>query len=125
MRHSVKQYASALVAAVKGKSDSEQREAIRRFITLLRKRGLWSRRMLMLKEAERQYLKEAGAVKVSLASAAPLAPETRREIERVLGKNILWQERTDPGILAGIKILVNEELLIDATAKRQIERMFN
>lgn len=125
MPYSSRQYASALVAALKGKSDSEQKEAIRRFIALLRKRGLWSRRMLMLKETERQYLKEAGAAKVSLASAAPLAPETRRGIERVLGKNILWQERIDPGLLAGIKILVNEELLIDATAKRQIERMFN
>lgn len=124
MRYSVKQCAAALVAALRQKPDSEQKKTVRRFLFLLRKHGLWQRRMFILKEAERQYLRERNASKVVIASAAPVAPKTRQEIKRIVGRNAFWQETIEPGLLAGLKILINDEMLIDATGKRQVERMF-
>lgn len=124
MKYSVKQYAAALVAALREKSDSEQRETARRFFVLLHRHGLWSRRLLILKEVERQFLKEHDARKVAVAAALPLSSKTRREIERTVGKNIFWQETVEPELLAGIKILVDDEILIDASAKRYVKRLF-
>lgn len=124
MRYSVKQYAAAFTSALGGKSVSEQKELSRRFLLVLQRHGLWSRRMPIIKEVERQYFKERGTRKVAVAAAAPLTAETRQEIERIIGKNIFWQETVEPELLAGMKILIDEEVLIDATGKTRLEKLF-
>jgi F0F1-type ATP synthase delta subunit len=124
MKYSAKQYAAALVAAVRGKSSSEQKEVMRRFFLLILRHGLWSRRALIIKEVKRQYLKELGMREVLVSAPEPLNSGTRKEIKRVIGKNIFWQEAVEPELLAGLKILIDEEVLIDASGKTQLDKLF-
>mgnify|MGYP003394656396 FL=1 len=63
--------------------------------------------------------------KVRIESAAPVSAQLKKEISEILGKKIVLEEKTRPDLLAGIKILVDDELLIDATGKRQLERIFH
>ncbi len=124
MRYTVQQYASALYQAVRGKSKEEEKETIRRFMEILQRCRETPKLARILRSIEEIYLREHGLKKVAVESASPLSEEVRVEIERILGKEISLHETVSPTLGAGVKILVNDELLIDASAKRQIERLF-
>lgn len=124
MRYTTKHYAAALLAALKGKPPAKKKEVIRRFLFLLRKRGVWPRRQAILRAVERRRLSEVGLQKVSVEAPAAISPALRREIGKRVGGKVLWEESVRPELLAGVKILVNEELLVDASAKSRLERMF-
>ncbi len=117
------QYAKALLAALGDKSHSEQREAIKRFLILLRKNRDMPRLALILKETDRQELHERGMRRVQIESAAKLSGELKREIEKILGKNILLEEKVKSELLAGMTLLVNDETLIDASGRRQLGKL--
>ena len=69
---------------------------------------------------ERRWLKIHNRRKVAVEAAAPLSRDTQREILRLTGKQVLLEETANAGLLAGIRIIVDEELLIDASARRRI-----
>ena len=124
MRYSIPQYAEALVEALEDKSGRERSEATRRFLFILRKNKDWAKLGRIVKEAEKQSLRKQGIKKVEVESAVPLSPTVKKEIEKILGKKIVLEEKVRPEVLAGIKILVDGEILIDASAERQLQRMF-
>lgn len=123
MKFSTQQYATALYGALAEKSEPERKAVFRNFLSILQKNRDWSRLGLILKEVERLYLKEAGLKKVEVETASS-SKTMQRELKEILGKNILIKERVNPEILAGLKILINDEILVDASAKAQINRMF-
>lgn len=124
MKYSNSQYAQALWEGLKGKSASERREVLKNFLVVLRKNRDGARLNRILEEVERASLKNAGMKKVEVESAAELSRGTKREIEAILGKKIVLSGKINPAILAGMKIMVDDELLIDATASRQLSQMF-
>lgn len=125
MRHSPKQHASALLLAMADKSPEERKKILRQFLSLLSRRGDSPRLGLILREVERQYLREAGLKKVVLEAPNAVPAKVKKEVEGILGKNLLIQEKINPRILAGIKVLVNDELLIDASAETQLRKLFS
>lgn len=124
MKLSTKQYASALHRAISGKSEIERKHIIRNFLFILQKNRDWQRLGLILKEVERLYLRESGLRKVEVETASPVK-NLRNELEMILGKNIFMKEKINPEILAGIKILIDDEFLIDASAKGRVDKMFS
>lgn len=68
--------------------------------------------------------RQEGITEADIASAAPLSAERRRAIGRSLGKKAVVSETVDPRLLGGIRILIDDELLIDATASRRLADMF-
>lgn len=124
IRHTPRQYAAAFVAALKGKKRDEQREMIRRLLSLVSKRGDSPRLGLILNEIEKKYFKDAGVKKVDVESASPLSAAVKKEIEAALGGDIFLREKITPGLLAGMKLLVDDETLIDASAEAQLKKLF-
>lgn len=124
MRYSPKQYASALLFALEKKSAVERKKIFQQFLSLVNKKGDSSRLGLIVRETERQYLKNEGLKKVTLESADPVSAKVRKEVEEILGRDIILEEKINPELIAGIKILVNDELLIDASAENQLRRLF-
>lgn len=124
MKYSNSQYARAVRESLKGKSVSERREILKNFLAVLRKNRDAGRLNRILKEIERESLKAAGMRKVAVESAAELSRNTRKEIEEIFGRKIVMREKINPAILAGVKITVDDELLIDASASRQLSQMF-
>ncbi len=90
---------------------------------LLRKNRDLARLERILKEFEKQWLRESGLRKVEIESAAPASGKLKEEIKKILGEKILFSEKVNAGILAGVKILVDGELMIDASAKRQLDQI--
>ena len=124
MRYTTKQYALALLAALKNKSATDRKEIIKRFLIILRKNRDGARLKLILQETERQHLKDMGLKKVEVVSAGGLSSKVKKEMGEILGGKILWQESVEFKLLAGLRILIDEENLIDASASRFLNKIF-
>lgn len=125
MKHSPKQYAAALLSALDKKSVAEKKKTLYQFLSLISRRGDSARLGMVMREIEKQYLKGRDLKKVVLESADFVPVKIKKEVEEILGKSIILEEKINPDLLAGIRILVDEELLIDASAEIQIRRLFS
>ncbi|OGZ33916.1 MAG: hypothetical protein A2174_03470 [Candidatus Portnoybacteria bacterium RBG_13_41_18] len=124
MKYSPKQYTSALLESLKDKTEIRQKEIINNFFKTLSKNNDWSRLGSILKAVEKKYLEDTGLKKVYVETASPISSNLEKEIEKILGNKVYFLTKTNPMLLAGIKILVDDELLIDASARTKIEKMF-
>jgi len=125
MKYSNKQYAQALQGALTGKDEKKQKAVLKRFVQKLhQQRGIY-RLNLILKEYEKKYLQEKGFIKVQLEYPEQLPAGIKKEVEKELKHKIYFLEKTNPKLLGGIKILINDEILVDATAKRQLDKIFS
>jgi F0F1-type ATP synthase delta subunit len=125
IRYTTGQYAQALLGAVEGKSAVLRNRVFRNFFILLRKNRDTARLSAILREAERSALSKMGIKKVEVESAAGLGAFLKREISRLAGGKIYFKESVKPELLGGLAILIDEEILIDASVKRRLEVMFS
>lgn len=124
MKYSVKQYASALLAALQGKTGQERGRVIANFFKILQKNADFGKRKSVVQEMRREYFRQNGiaTAKVETADGAP--EHIKKELETALGREVVLEERIDPGILGGIKILIDDETLMDASLKTMIDKAF-
>jgi len=122
MKYTIRQYAAAFFAAYQDKAEPEQKEVVRNFLSILRKNKDWVKLGQILHEVEKLYYRKTGLKKVEIETAS-FMETLRQDIENILGKNIFIKEKVNPEVLAGVKILINDEILIDATAQSQLRRM--
>lgn len=125
MKFTPKQYARAIFEALKGKSPESQKELMTRFLKLLRKNGDWAKNAAILSALEKLILKEKGLKKVYVEAPQEIKGMLKYEVENIFGRKVYFSQKTNSSLLGGIKILIDDEILIDASAKRQIERMFH
>lgn len=120
MNYTPIQYAAALMGALKGKTAAQQKDIAARLVRHLSRARAQKRLGDIVRQAERMEREKEGAVAADVQSASPLRAGVRQSIERVLGKKAVMTESVDPRLLAGLRILIDEETLIDATARRRL-----
>ena len=125
MKHTSGQYAAALSAALAPAPVAERPAMIRRFLVLLRKNRDTRRLGAIMRKAEKQSLADQGLHKVAVASAEPISAEIKKDIAACMEGRPLWEETIDPTLLGGICILIDDEIMIDASARRRLGRMFS
>lgn len=123
MRYTDAQYAAALVGALEQKPEKKRAEIIGGFLRLLARNKDTRRLGLILGAAERIRLKKQGLSRVSVTSASPLAKKARDSITGLAGRKAVIEESADPGLLAGIRITIDDEVLIDASGRRRLAEM--
>lgn len=124
MKYTTKQYASSLLAALDKKSPKEEKEVVRRFLGALQRNGDYAHRAKILEVAERLYFKKNGISKVEVELASDTPANLHKEIESALGRKVVFSDRKNANILGGIKILIDDETLIDASARTQVAKLF-
>ncbi len=124
MRYTPRQYAKALHAALIKKTPDERKQILQGFVNSLLKRKSQSRLGLIVKAYEKEYLTFSGMRKVEVESVSGLSKSIRQEIEAILGKKTFFIDKTTPALLAGIRLLVDNELLVDASAKSALDKLF-
>ena len=124
MKYTNKQYASSLISAIADKSGEEKKQALVNFINILKKNGDISKRSQILEEVRREYFKQNGLYKVDVETVSTPPENLAQQIEEKLGGKIAISNKENPDILGGIKILIDDETLIDASVKTQISRVF-
>lgn len=125
MRYSPRQYAAALLKVLNERKILDKKEVVRGLLSTIVKRGDQKFLGLVLREVEKQYLRNKKIKKIELESASAVSRGVKKDIRDALGGEILFQEKINPRILAGVRIIVDGELLIDASAKTQLDKIFN
>ena len=117
-------YREAYLKAIDNKSPAVERRITARFLSrLVRDRAL-SKIGQIEKGIRRAHMKNSGRSEITVESAAKLDPKYRRELARIFGEHALIRETVSPDLLAGARILVDDELLIDATGRKVLRDMF-
>lgn len=125
MRFTIFQYARALHDALENATTDEDRaKMIRRFLLLLRIHSASGNLSRILSAVEKFYCRSRGLRKIAVETSSGLSNTARGEIRKIFGENIVLDEVVLPELLAGIRITVDDELLIDASGKRQLEYLF-
>ncbi len=124
MKYTIKQYAQAIFEALEDKSEKEQKEITARFLKLLIKNGDWKWHVTLLKALEKLILKKKGLKKVFAEAPREISEALILEIEKIFGGKIYFLQKTNQSLHGGIKILVDDEILIDASAKSRIDKLF-
>lgn len=117
-------YREAYLAATDTKTPSEQKQITARLLSRLVRDRVLPRAGQLEKDVRRAYMKRAGRADVTVESASKLQSDYRHELMRMFGKDALIREAVNPELLAGIRILVDDELLIDATGRKVMSDMF-
>jgi F0F1-type ATP synthase delta subunit len=124
MTHTPKQYAEALYQALEKKSEVERLKVLKRFLAMLEKNKQMNSLRRILNYYERIFLKERGLVKVDIESASPLPTNVRDTIEKQLGKPMLVSEKVNADLLAGLTIIIDDRLSIDASGRTRLTHLF-
>lgn len=125
MRYSAENYAQAFLAAVEGKPLAEQQLIMRRFLAAVKKFGDAGNLNKILAALELAVTKERGGREVVMESAREVPSPLRKELEAKFTSEDLVRERTNPSLIAGIRILIDGEWMVDASLKRRLEKLFS
>lgn len=125
MKYSPKLYAQALgdVAAGALSADKEKKIA-RNFLELVRKNGDDGQMRKILAEAERRLREKTGLRKITIETAREMRQPPARMFKQFIQKSDIVEEKTDPSLIAGVKITVNDGMQLDATLRRKLNRLF-
>lgn len=124
MKASVKQYARSLFELVAGKSESETKAVIAKFLDFLRRRQELNKAEAIISELTALFDENAGEIAVELASARPLSAESKQIIisyleKRTNGSKIKFLEKIEPELLGGFVLRYNG-LVIDGSLKNNL-----
>jgi F0F1-type ATP synthase delta subunit len=121
-RYTPKQYATALFESLQEKGVKAD-AVVKSFAGVVAKnydRALLPKIIMQLKKLERS---KGGIHEVVLTSARPLEKAVVVEIKKKVGEGSHIKEVVDEEVLGGLKILINDEMVIDGTYKTRINRM--
>lgn len=124
MTYFPKQYALALRSALEEKTPKEKKDILRNFLRVVVKNRDLPKLNLIVNEIEREERKTKGILKVEISAPNPASGWLKTEIKKNLGNKIFFEEKIEPGLLGGVKIMIEDETLIDATAKNQLSKIF-
>ena len=123
MRRKPSQYAEALYEALEGKKIEDRGKIIRSFVAILFRHRAIGKSSAILAAYEKVVLRAQGMRKVRIESPGRVSDQLKKDISDILGTKIHWEEAENPDLLAGIRIVVDDELLIDASGMRQLDVM--
>jgi F0F1-type ATP synthase delta subunit len=125
MKTSPKNYARAFAEVVSGDlSAAEEKKFIKNFTALVEKNGDASKWSKILMEAERMIREKTGQRKIVLESARPLTAKLRKELNHIVRKDDVVEEKVDAALVAGVRVLINDEEQFDASLARKLQKMF-
>ena len=125
MKYKFAQYAEALAASLLEASPVEARVRVHAFAELLKKHRMLAKADSIMRIVERRLAKRAGATRVILESADAPSESLRKEVADLFDGKAWLEEKVRPELLAGIRILVDDETLVDASGKRRLAEIFH
>jgi F0F1-type ATP synthase delta subunit len=124
MRYSNRQYAETLLAALADAPEEKRGRIVERFLAVLRRRRESGKTRRILKKAEEIYRGTRGVPYVVIESPEHLSEGRKREVRAIFGPSALIREKRNERLIGGVRIFVNDEWLIDATLRRDLEKIF-
>lgn len=127
MKYPAHIYARALagvIAEVKGRSEKEQDAIVAHFIALVRKSGDEAHLRKIVEEAARFVRGKSGVRKVTIETARLPGAAQRKALQHFIKSGDVVEENIDPELVAGVKIIVNDEQQLDGSLKGKLDKLF-
>lgn len=121
MKYSTKIYARALAGAILDKK-ADDKKIINNFLELLKKNQDTKRANEIIALAEGLLLKKTGNKKVVLETARGI--DTKNLTQALIKKGDKIQEKINPALIAGVKIIVNNNQQLDFSLQRKLQEIF-
>lgn len=121
MKYAPHIYAKALVEVLEDPRVKTE-TATKNFIALVRKNGDEAHVRKILEEASRFSRGRDGIRKVTIASARALTAAQDADVRRFLEKGDVVEKRIEPDLVAGVKIIIDDELQFDGSLKKKLDR---
>ena len=127
MKYSVHDYAKALDAALAeaGTLTPAKSETIgKNFLAIVRRNGDEGRLKKILEEAGRLSRGKQGTREITVVSARALAKPQEKLLQQFVKPSDAVRYEIDPDVIAGIKIIVDDEMQFDGTMKAKLDNIF-
>ena len=121
MKYSSHIYAKALVEVLEDRHVNAD-IATRNFLGIVRRNGDEAHLGKILEESARLARGKRGIRKVTLASARELTVKQEAEMAHFLKAGDVVERRIEPELIAGVKIIVDDELQFDGSLKKKLDR---
>jgi F0F1-type ATP synthase delta subunit len=125
MKYPAHIYAKALaeaIVATKGKAAEDA--VVKNFIALVRRNGDEGHIRKLVEEAARMVRGRMGVRKVTIETARTPSTAQRKELQQFIKGGDVVEERIDPALVAGVKIILDDELQFDGSLKGKLDRIF-
>jgi len=120
MKYKTRDLASLLLALVKDAPQKEIPNLINKFVDYIKETHATALLPRILKTFDALWNKEHGIKKALISVAKPMSREEKLEVEVALGAETELEEKVEPEMIGGIKIMI-DDLLVDASLKRRLE----
>ena len=105
-----------------GKSGVGLHEVAKKFWEYVWRKHFWKVRKQIMTEVALQWNKTQGVVVAQVESPRPLEAKVRNALEKSLGGNVEFSERTKPHLLAGLVVTVGDKRY-DASLKGRLDTL--
>jgi F0F1-type ATP synthase delta subunit len=120
MKYPVHAYADAFLSLIE-EHPEKKGEIVKGFARTLRSSGDAENADKIIACVEEKMARKEGRAKIKIYSARILPDALIQKIKNTFGKDSLVSHVIAPEIIAGVKIVVNDEIMIDATLKKKLE----
>lgn len=121
MKYSASTYARAFIEVLSDpKVNSET--AAQHFLALIKKNNDEGHLKKILEEASRFARGKSGVRKVVVESARKLNAAQTESIKKFIKANDVVEERIDPELVAGIRIILDDEMQFDGSLRSKLNR---
>lgn len=122
MKYKSKIYAKALMNILMDKAVDKD-EVVKRFLKLLEKNGDLKKTKEIVALAEKLFVKKTGIKKIVLETARSI--KIKNLLNNIFGPNDLIVEKINPEIVAGVKIIVDDEQQLDFSLQSKLNQIFS
>lgn len=125
MKYKPKEYAKALVELllVKG-ADEREKEIAVNFIKFIKNNGDEGKADKIISYAKDLFIKKTGRRRVILETARKIKPFQKEFFDSLIHKGDVVEEKINKDLIAGIKIIINNEKQLDASMLKKINNIF-
>ncbi|MEK7061652.1 MAG: F0F1 ATP synthase subunit delta [Patescibacteria group bacterium] len=125
MKYKPKDYATALIELILKKTTLSQEKKISdNFLNLLEKNGDIGKAKKIIALVEVLFFKKTGRKKIILQTARKMSSEQKGLLESLVKKGDIVKEEINKELIAGVKIIINNEKQFDASMKKKLENIF-
>lgn len=124
MRYPTHIYAKALAEVIETSKPEDTDKIVKNFMNLIQKNGDEVHMEKILEETTRFTRKSSGIRKIVVESARELSPRNREGVATFTKPGDVVVENIKPDLVAGIRIIIDDETQLDGTLKGKLDKVF-
>lgn len=124
MKYTPDLYAKAFLETVFVASEKKQRELLHRFLKIIKKNGDWPLIEKIFQKVSRAVVKARGGRIVILEAARRVPQQMLEKLQSSFSASDLILTQIRPELLAGVRVLIDEEEQLDVTLRQKLRKLF-